>query len=170
MIIKVIDGQPVQYNLAKLFRDNPSTSFPKNPSDTLLNNFDVFSVSIAPRPSAAEGEVVELGAVVSIGGEWIQTWNVRTKTNEELEADLVQRRSEMKCTPLQGKLALGETAWEQVELILADPTTPFAMRVAILSSTEWERTSQMMDELAWFLGYTPEQVDALFVAAASIKV
>lgn len=79
-------------------------------------------------------------------------------------------RQEMYCSPLQGKLALGEARWSIVEDMLVDPETPFAMRVAITSAVQWDRSSQMMDELAWIMQLTAEQVDDLFELAMSLQV
>ena len=76
----------------------------------------------------------------------------------------------MRCTPLQGKLALGETRWAQVEAFLADPATPWAMRIAITSESEWQRNSQTITELAWILQLTDDDVDGLFRIAATINV
>jgi len=83
---------------------------------------------------------------------------------------LEQHRATLVCSPLQGKLALGETEWLRVEALLESPETPWAMRQAILSAIEWKRTSQMITELAWVMGYTDEQVDALFEVAMAISV
>lgn len=84
--------------------------------------------------------------------------------------ELAKERAAMSCSPLQGKLALGEETWGLVEAMLADPETPFAMRIAITSAIQWDRTSQMMDELAWIMDLTPEQVDDLFRAAMQIAI
>jgi hypothetical protein len=86
------------------------------------------------------------------------------------EAALDLERSAMSCTPAQGMLALGEGEWSKVVTLKDSHATPFAMRVAIENTTLWQRNSQMMDELAWLMGYTAEQVDDLFRLAASIKV
>lgn len=92
-----------------------------------------------------------------------------TPPPEPTEAEKLEAwRNEAWCSPLQGKLVLGENEWARVEALVADPDTPFAMRIAITSATRWNRNSQMMDELAWLMSYTPEQVDDLFMAAMNI--
>ena len=50
------------------------------------------------------------------------------------------------------------------------PATPWAMRETILHANEWRRTSQTIDEMAWLLGFTPEQMDSLFEAAMTVAV
>lgn len=88
----------------------------------------------------------------------------------DFSLSLADRRAAMVCSPLQGQLALGETLWTQVEALLNEPTTPWAMKAAITRAVEWRRDSQTIDELAWLLGLTDTQIDDLFVLAMSIEV
>lgn len=83
---------------------------------------------------------------------------------------LAAERQTMVCSPLQGQLALGETKWAEVEAVLADPETPWAMRVTIDKATEWKRLSQSIDQLAWLVGLDEFQTDDLFRAAVQIEV
>lgn len=83
---------------------------------------------------------------------------------------LAAERAGMRCSPLQGRLALGEAEWSRVEAMLADPETPWAMRQVIASASVWQRLSPMIDELSWLMGYDDEQVDGLFRAAMQIAV
>ena len=98
-------------------------------------------------------------------------FELNIKTAEQLADErLASERDAMRCSPLQGKIVLGEARWAQVEAFVADPETPFAMRIAITSAVVWERKSQSMDELAWMMGLTDEEVDDLFRAARDIVV
>lgn len=107
------------------------------------------------------------GAGCNVG----DTWDGSSFIPAEPEpVTIVQMRAEMRCTPLQGRLALGETVCAAIDAMAADPLTPWAMRQTITQASEWGRTSQAMDELGYLLGYTPEQMDALFVAAMAITV
>ena len=83
---------------------------------------------------------------------------------------LAAERAGMQCSPLQGRLALGEAEWSRVETMLDDPETPWAMRQVIVSASVWHRLSPMIDELAWLMGYDDERVDGLFRAAMQINV
>lgn len=85
-------------------------------------------------------------------------------------AQLARRRAGMVVSRLQGRLALGQDTCVTLDAIAADPLTPWPMREAILTATRWERTSQTIDELGYLLGYTPEQMDALFDQAAKVRV
>ncbi len=43
------------------------------------------------------------------------------------------------------------------------------MRETILGATQWNRTSQAMDELGYALGYTPGEMDDLFRVAMKVQ-
>ena len=86
-----------------------------------------------------------------------------------LDEALAAERAGMQCSPLQGRLALGEAEWSRVEAMLADPETPWAMRQVIASASVWQRLSPMIEELSWLMGYDDEHVDGLFRAAMQIE-
>jgi hypothetical protein len=54
MYIKLTNGKPENYSIGQLHRDNPQTSFPKNPSDELLAEWGMYPVTELPRPSYNE--------------------------------------------------------------------------------------------------------------------
>lgn len=85
------------------------------------------------------------------------------------EEELAQWRAMAVCTPLQGKLALGEVKWKQVEDFLNDPETPWSLKQVVQSASVWERTSQNMDALAWAMDLSAEEVDELFRVAMTIQ-
>ena len=86
------------------------------------------------------------------------------------EVLLQNKRAQMRCSRLQGRITLGEAVCASLDALAADPTTPWAMREAIKNAGEWQRNSPTMDELGWLLGYTPEQMDALFEQAVTVEV
>lgn len=94
--------------------------------------------------------------------------SIKTAVEKEAEA-LAEWRASASCSPLQGQLALGEAQWQRVEAILADPSTPWAMRQAISSAGVWMRKSQHIDTLAWMLGLSEGEVDDLFRLAVTIE-
>jgi hypothetical protein len=72
-------------------------------------------------------------------------------------------------TPLQAKLALhgiGLLATVESLIAAADVPTQLAWREA----TAFSRTSPLLNSMATALGMTSEQVDALFLSAATIEV
>lgn len=82
--------------------------------------------------------------------------------------ELAARRRLMVCSPLQGRITLGEAACAQIDALAADPATPFAVRETIKMASEWRRTSATMEALGALLGYSPEAMDALFEQAMTI--
>jgi len=86
---------------------------------------------------------------------------------------LERSRAAMVISPLQGILTLGETEWGKV-LAFRDGTNPdlppatWAQIVIINSALDWQRNSQNIAFFGYLLGYSPEQMDALFIAAAKV--
>lgn len=85
-------------------------------------------------------------------------------------AVLAADRAGMVCSRLQGRLVLGQATCAAIDALAADPATPWAMRQTITSAIEWRRTSQAMTELGYLLGYTDDQMDALFRIAMTVEV
>lgn len=86
----VKDGQ--RYTLRQLRADNPNVSFPREPSDSVLADYDVYILQQDPKPQA---EVVEQGPIVERNGEWWQSWTSRNKTSEEKAADIRSERDRL---------------------------------------------------------------------------
>lgn len=87
-------------------------------------------------------------------------------TPEEL---LAAERAQMRCSPLQGRLALAAAGLlPQVETAVAaaDQTTQVAWEYAV----EWKRTSPMISTMAAAVGMTETQIDDLFRSAMQIEV
>jgi response regulator RpfG family c-di-GMP phosphodiesterase len=84
------------------------------------------------------------------------------------QAALAAERSGMVCSPMQGKLALGEALWGAV-LVYRDTAT-LAERQVIDSASEWRRVSQNIAFFAYLLGLDDAAVDDLFRAARMISL
>jgi hypothetical protein len=82
--------------------------------------------------------------------------------------ELVKARAQMSCTKTQGILTLGETKWAEVIEYRGLPTTSWAEKMIIDSATDWHRTSQNTQFIGYLVGYTDEQMDAMFVSAKDI--
>ncbi len=102
-------------------------------------------------------------------GTWLDKRS-ETDIAQEAAALLSATRAKMRCSPLQGRLTLGAEICARLDAFAADPETNWAMRETILNASEWQRGSQTMDELAYALGFTPAQTDALFTIAMAVKV
>lgn len=61
------------------------------------------------------------------------------------------------------------TLFDAAEAVLAHADTPAMYRRAWDDLQEFRRDSEMLAAIAGMLGLTPEEVDALFIQAASIK-
>jgi hypothetical protein len=107
MYLKLNNGviEKYPYSIGELRRDNPQTSFPKNPSDPLLADWGVFPVKPTGRPevdytkNVTEGTPVRQKARNADGTfkadnpdtpeneawEWVQVWNITDATAEEIE-------------------------------------------------------------------------------------
>jgi hypothetical protein len=83
-----------------------------------------------------------------------------------LEPTIEELRAAMVVSPLQGILTLGETEWGKV--LAYRETASWAEKVVIDSAQDWQRNSQNIAFFGYLLGYTPEQMDALFIAAAQV--
>lgn len=72
------------YSFSQLRKDNPNVSYPRNPSDEVLENFGVYRVSPSARPNydPITQDVTE-GTPELVGGVWSQTWVVTDATAEE---------------------------------------------------------------------------------------
>ena len=81
--------QKYPYTIDELRGDNPNTSFPKNPSEEILNSFGVYSVGFQAQPdydSSAQRVDHSLKPEL-IDGKWIITKTVVDLTDEQIEAN-----------------------------------------------------------------------------------
>jgi hypothetical protein len=108
MHIKLTNGIPEKYSIGQLRRDNPNTSFPKNPKDELLADWDVYPLTLTDRPQVDHTQNVAEGTPVLVDGVWTQVWDVTDATPEE-----IQQRTEdqARSTRLKRDGLLDETDW-----------------------------------------------------------
>ena len=85
----IIENYP--YSIGDLRRDNPQTSFPALPTDTLLAEWGMYLVTAVAKPSADYTKnVTELDPVLT-NGKWVQTWEVTNASAEEI----AERKAEL---------------------------------------------------------------------------
>jgi hypothetical protein len=86
MYLKLNNGviEKYPYSYGQLKADNPNTSFPANPSNELLAEWDVYPVVPTPQPSInyLTQTVVEIDPVQK-DGVWVQTWEVQNLPAEQ---------------------------------------------------------------------------------------
>jgi hypothetical protein len=77
------------YSIGQLRKDNPQTSFPKNPSDAMLASYNVFPVTAAERPAydAITHGVREI-TPLRTGSTWTQAWEVYALSADEIAQNL----------------------------------------------------------------------------------
>ena len=89
----VVNGtvETYPYSIGQLRKDNPQTSFPKNPSDDLLASFGVYPVASTERPdySPITHDLRE-GSPELVDGVWTQVWVVEAAAPDEV----LRRRAE----------------------------------------------------------------------------
>jgi len=96
------------YTIGNLRRDNPNTSFPKKPSDALLEDFGMFRVAKVDRPAYDHTKNIAEGTPVLADGVWTQVWNVTDATAEEI-AERTEAQAENVRAERDRKLA--DTDW-----------------------------------------------------------
>lgn len=88
MFALIKNGQVVKYpySLANLRTDNPAISFPKNPSDSILAEFDMVRIFFSTQPQIDQNtQALSEGTPVFNGERWDQTWTVRELTSDEIQ-------------------------------------------------------------------------------------
>ncbi len=112
MYIKTTNGAyEKQYSIGQLRKDNPQTSFPKNPTDALLAEWNVFPVVPTSRPDTDDTKDVVEGTPINQDGKWVQVWNVTDVPPEELAAREYRKADNIRSERNQ---KLTESDWTQV--------------------------------------------------------
>jgi hypothetical protein len=105
---------------------------------------------------------------VRIGSAYTDGVFLSQAINDPPAPTIGEIRAQMVCSPMQGKLALGQAEWSKIESY-RDIEATWAQRVVIDSAQEWRRLSEDIQFFGYLLQYTDEQMDALFIAAMQIS-
>jgi len=110
LYLKAIDNvvEKYPYSLGQLRKDNPNTSFPRQPSLAGLAEFNMYPVTEVT-PTLADGEkLVKVWTPTLVSGEWILPHQAVAKTVEDLATE-----SEVAWANLreQRNKLLAETDW-----------------------------------------------------------
>tara|TARA_R110002050_G_C8889029_1_gene509336 strand:+ start:1045 stop:1509 length:465 start_codon:yes stop_codon:yes gene_type:complete len=97
------------YSIGNLRRDNPNTSFPRNPSDELLAEWNVFPVVKQDRPTfdTATQDLNETNPTLS-SNQWLQTWSVTAASSDEIAQRTTDKQAEVRA---QRDQLIAETDW-----------------------------------------------------------
>ena len=94
MYLKITDGQPETYSVDQLRMDNPSTSFPREPSDALLATFDVFPYTrpVPPDVDWMTSALIDGKFEQDSAGNWVQPFIVETLPIEDASRNVRGQR------------------------------------------------------------------------------
>ena len=90
MYVKIVDNAVDQfpYSIARLQRDNPQVSYPKNMTDEQWESFGMYKVAHADMPTydLRTEKVLRSEMPVNIDGVWTLTYTATAKTAAEIQA------------------------------------------------------------------------------------
>ena len=97
MYLKITNGQPTEYSIGQLKRDNPNVSFPREIPNERLAEHGVFPYTTPARPAhdSATEEVRENGFVQDVQGNWSKQFTVVPFAPE---VSLARRAAQMQAT------------------------------------------------------------------------
>jgi hypothetical protein len=100
------------YSIGALRRDNPNTSYPRNPSDAVLASWNVFPVTDKPAPdyNPATQNCNQVNPTLK-AGKWEMTWAVTPATPEEISQRTSAKESEVR---QQRNALLSACDWTQL--------------------------------------------------------
>jgi hypothetical protein len=85
------------YSIGNLRRDNPNVSFPRNPSDAALADWNVFPVAEQSPPEYnPANQNLNQATPTLVDGQWLQTWQVTDASAEEIAERLEQKEVEVR--------------------------------------------------------------------------
>lgn len=90
MYITLINDTPTPYTFNQLRKDNPNVSFPKEPSESTLNDYGVYTVTVSDKPEFNSLTETLKENYELIDGVWYKNWIVEQKPNEEIIPKLIQ--------------------------------------------------------------------------------
>jgi hypothetical protein len=149
MHVKITNGNvdTYPYNVGKLRRDNPNTSFPKRISDEVLAEWGVYPVTVEGQPSYTERTqtLTQKATPTGSGSSWTIGWTVTDKSEEEVQQfdDNVAASNRYQRNSL-----LSEFDWTQVADAPVDTAAWATYRQAlrdITSHTNWPH----LEEADW---------------------
>ena len=114
------------YSIGNLRRDNPNTSFPRNPSDELLAQWNVFPVIKQDPPTfdAATQDLNETNPTLS-SNQWLQTWSITAASSDKIAQRTTDKQAEVRA---QRNQLIAETDWVVVMAKETGTNIPSAMK------------------------------------------
>jgi len=124
------------YSIGALRRDNRNTSFPRNPSEEMLADWNVFPV-IEQEPPSFNPATQNLNQVnpILVDVEWLQAWEVTDSSAEEIAERTEAKAAEVRADRNQ---RLAACDWTQLPDSPADHEAWAAYRQALRDIPEQE--------------------------------
>ena len=95
MYIKITNGNPTLYKIRQLRSDNPQVSFSKEPTDAILAEYDVYPVTVMPKPEYdSRTHYLKQSDFYQVEGKWYIDFVVIDKPQEEIDEINEQLRAE----------------------------------------------------------------------------
>lgn len=124
--------QKYPYSITDLRKANPGTSFPNNPSDATLAEWNVFPVAKVTRPEENYTNNVYEGVPQKLSGVWTQVWNVVDASDDEVAERSEQKANEVRAERNQ---KLANCDWTQLADAPVDKTAWATYRQALRDIT-----------------------------------
>ena len=114
------------FSIGDLRRDNPNTSFPRNPSAELLAEWNVFPVVQQDPPSfdASTQNLNEVNPTLT-SDQWLQTWSVTAASSDEIAQRTTDAEAGVRA---QRNRLIAETDWVIVMAKETGTNIPAAMK------------------------------------------
>ena len=114
MYVKVTNGvvEKYPYSIGELRKDNPTVSFPKNPGNDLLAEWNVFPVQPQNPPAfnQANQNCDRVNPTLQ-NGVWVETWSVTAASSDEINRRTAEMSIQVRA---QRDSELMRSDWTQV--------------------------------------------------------
>lgn len=114
MYALIINGvvEKYPYSIGELRKDNPQVSFPKFPSNKLLEEFNVFNVIEVSCPKVEYNQNVAEVAPQNINGVWTQVWEISQASDDDITKRTIEKTNEIRS---MRNYLISETDWTQLD-------------------------------------------------------
>jgi hypothetical protein len=154
--VRIIDKQiTYPFNPNILRNENPGISFPREMSDKLLAEFNVFPVKEQPQlePSVLQ-KVIEIEPIF-IDNEWLQNW-------ELVSADVPEEVSAAQMRLFLHSIDLLKDVEDKIATMSKEVQLAWEYEIRV------RRNSPLLNEVAKTFNLTSEQIDEFFILASKL--
>lgn len=95
MLIKLTNGQPENYTIGQLRRDNPQVSFPSTIPEHILTEYGVYRVVSMPVPEYDHMTHSAKDSIELVDGGWTRVWTVEPLPLEQAESNIRRERDRL---------------------------------------------------------------------------